>query len=67
MEQGNRPNKDSSWLRHRRLTLHHGTAPLLPGLSVAYRTGANGPAWEGAIQVHPWGFQLEDIRIPVHN
>ena len=41
-------------------------AILLPSLSEAYRTGADGPAWEGKILVRPWGFRLQDITIPVH-
>ena len=39
---------------------------LLPSLSEAYRNGADGAAWEGAMLVRPWGFRLEVIRIPVH-
>ena len=38
---------------------------LLPSMSEAYRNGAEGPAWEGAIMVRPWGFRLEDITIRV--
>jgi pimeloyl-ACP methyl ester carboxylesterase len=41
-------------------------ATLLPAMSEAYRSGADGAAWEGAMLVRPWGFRLEDIRIPVH-
>jgi pimeloyl-ACP methyl ester carboxylesterase len=41
-------------------------AVLLPSLGEAYRAGADGAAWEGVILVHPWGFQLQDITIPVH-
>lgn len=38
---------------------------LLPSMSEAYRVGADGPAWEAAIMVRPWGFRLEDITIQV--
>ena len=41
-------------------------ATLLPGMSEAYRNGVDGAAWEAAMLVRPWGFRLEDIRIPVH-
>jgi len=39
---------------------------LLLSLSEAYRTGADGAAWEGAMLVRPWGFRLQDITIPIH-
>ena len=38
---------------------------LLPSMKEAYRSGADGPAWEGAIMVRPWGFRLQDITIQV--
>ena len=38
---------------------------LLPSMSEAYRNGADGAAWEGAMLTRPWGFQLQDIAIPV--
>lgn len=30
------------------------------------RQGVRGFAWEGVILSHPWGFRLEEIRIPVY-
>jgi len=39
---------------------------LLPSMKEAYRRGANGLPWEGAIMVRPWGFRLQDISIKVH-
>lgn len=41
-------------------------AILLPSLSEAYRNGADGPAWEGAMMVRPWGFRLDEITVPTH-
>ena len=38
---------------------------LLPSMSEAYRNGADGAAWEGAMLTRPWGFRLQDIAIPV--
>jgi len=38
---------------------------LLPSMGEAYRNGADGPAWEDAMLVRPWGFRLEDITIQV--
>jgi pimeloyl-ACP methyl ester carboxylesterase len=32
----------------------------------AFRGGARGAALENSIYVRPWGFHLEDIRVPVH-
>jgi pimeloyl-ACP methyl ester carboxylesterase len=31
----------------------------------AFRSGVKGPAWDGCLYGRPWGFRLEDIRIPV--
>jgi len=31
----------------------------------AFSRGARGPAWDYALLAHPWGFQLEEITIPV--
>lgn len=39
---------------------------LLPSMKEAYRSGADGPAWEGALMVRPWGFRLQDISIKVY-
>ncbi len=39
---------------------------LLSAMGEAYRTGADGPAWEPAMLVRPWGFRLEDIRMRVN-
>jgi pimeloyl-ACP methyl ester carboxylesterase len=32
----------------------------------AFRAGSRGPARDNAILVRPWGFRLEDVRVPVH-
>ena len=32
----------------------------------ALRPGLRGHAWEGYLQVRPWGFHLEEIKMPVH-
>lgn len=32
----------------------------------ALRPGLRGHAWEGYIQVRPWGFKPEEIKMPVH-
>jgi pimeloyl-ACP methyl ester carboxylesterase len=32
----------------------------------ALRAGPEGYAWDLALATRPWGFPLEDIRIPVH-
>jgi pimeloyl-ACP methyl ester carboxylesterase len=39
---------------------------LVESLSEAYRRGSRGPAWELALYSRPWGFRLEDVRVPVH-
>jgi pimeloyl-ACP methyl ester carboxylesterase len=39
---------------------------LLPSMSEAYRTSADGAAWEAYIMVRPWGFRLEEIKLAVH-
>jgi pimeloyl-ACP methyl ester carboxylesterase len=31
----------------------------------AFRSGVKGPVWDGCLYGRPWGFRLEDIRIPV--
>jgi pimeloyl-ACP methyl ester carboxylesterase len=33
--------------------------------SEAFRQGWRGHAWDGYLLVHPWGFRLDDIQIPV--
>lgn len=38
---------------------------LLPSMTEAYRYGADGAAWEGAMLTRPWGFAPRDIAIPV--
>lgn len=35
-------------------------------LSEAFRQGSRGPARDVAIYARPWGFPLEEIRVPVH-
>lgn len=32
----------------------------------AFRGGGRGPAWELRLYARPWGFRLQDIRMPVH-
>lgn len=39
---------------------------LAESLSEAFRSGGRGPAWEMGLYTRPWGFRLEDIRIPVY-
>lgn len=39
---------------------------LLPAMSEAYRSGADGAGWDAYMLVRPWGFRLEDISITVH-
>jgi len=31
----------------------------------AFRSGLLGHAWEGYLMVHPWGFRLDQVQIPV--
>ena len=38
---------------------------LIPNWLEGTRQGVRGFAWEGVIFAHPWGFPLEEIRIPV--
>jgi pimeloyl-ACP methyl ester carboxylesterase len=35
-------------------------------LCEAFRAGSRGPAWEMGLYTRPWGFQLGEIRVPVH-
>jgi pimeloyl-ACP methyl ester carboxylesterase len=37
---------------------------LLAGSREAFRTGTRGAAWDVVLCARPWGFQLEDIRVP---
>jgi pimeloyl-ACP methyl ester carboxylesterase len=39
---------------------------LVESLSEAFRSGSRGPAWEMGLYARPWGFRLEEIRMPVH-
>jgi pimeloyl-ACP methyl ester carboxylesterase len=38
---------------------------LVESLSEAFRGGSAGPAWEMGLYAGPWGFPLEEIRMPV--
>jgi pimeloyl-ACP methyl ester carboxylesterase len=31
----------------------------------SFRNGPRGPAWDGLLYARPWGFRVQDIRIPV--
>jgi pimeloyl-ACP methyl ester carboxylesterase len=35
-------------------------------IAEAFRRGGRGPAWELRLYARPWGFRLQDIRVPVH-
>jgi pimeloyl-ACP methyl ester carboxylesterase len=39
---------------------------LEQSLREAFRAGSRGPAWEMGLYSQPWGFRLEEIRVPVH-
>jgi len=39
---------------------------LEQSLCEAFRDGSRGPAWEMALYGRPWGFRLEEVRVPVH-
>lgn len=39
---------------------------LEQSLGEAFRGGSRGPAWEMGLYARPWGFRLEEIRVPVH-
>lgn len=39
---------------------------LEQSLREAFRGGSRGPAWEMGLYTRPWGFPLEEIRVPVH-
>ncbi|MEW6232801.1 MAG: alpha/beta hydrolase [Chloroflexota bacterium] len=39
---------------------------LIKMMNGAFQQGARGTAWEYVLFVRPWGFRLEDIRIPVY-
>lgn len=53
--QGNRIFEDPEVLANCRESVREGLRP-----------GVKGHAWEGYLQVRPWGFRLEDIHVPVH-
>jgi len=38
---------------------------LEQSLREAFRAGSRGPAWEMGLYTQPWGFRLEEIRMPV--
>jgi pimeloyl-ACP methyl ester carboxylesterase len=38
---------------------------LIASSREAFRDGVRGAAWEGILFSRPWGFRLEDIRVPV--
>jgi pimeloyl-ACP methyl ester carboxylesterase len=38
---------------------------LTKGSSQAFRMGCRGPAWDGCLYARPWGFRLQDIKLPV--
>lgn len=38
---------------------------LLANWREAFRTGTRGMAWDGCLYAGPWGFSLEEIRVPV--
>lgn len=38
---------------------------LIPAMTEAYRSGADGPAWEGRMMVRPWGFELSEIGLSI--
>src|SRR5438477_8131755 len=39
---------------------------LIASSKEALRQGVEGAAWEGFLFARPWGFRLEDIRVPAH-
>jgi pimeloyl-ACP methyl ester carboxylesterase len=39
---------------------------MIEDAAEAFRSGATGAAWEAVLYARPWGFQLRDIRVPVH-
>jgi pimeloyl-ACP methyl ester carboxylesterase len=39
---------------------------LEQSLREAFRAGSRGPAWEMGLYAQPWGFRLDEIRVPVH-
>jgi pimeloyl-ACP methyl ester carboxylesterase len=41
-------------------------AIMIEDAAEAFRSGATGAAWEAVLHARPWGFQLRDIRVPVH-
>jgi len=63
MERGNgiRPKADDEQLR--KLEVKN---TCLRSEVEAFRPGLRGLAWDARLLTRPWGFRLEDIRIPVH-
>jgi pimeloyl-ACP methyl ester carboxylesterase len=41
-------------------------AVLLESIKEAFRITSDGAAWEAIMLVRPWGFHLEEIRVPVY-
>ena len=39
---------------------------LIASAQEAFRSGVRAPAWDGFLYAQPWGFRLEEIRVPVH-
>jgi pimeloyl-ACP methyl ester carboxylesterase len=48
------------------LAVPGGLQVCLESTREAFRAGMRGHAWEGFLLVHPWGFSLGEIRMPVH-
>ena len=47
------------------LSDEHATDMLLASMTESFRPGAAGSAWEGRLLTRPWGFELEDVTVPV--
>ncbi len=41
-------------------------AVLLESIQEAFRITSDGAAWEAIMLVRPWGFRLEEIKLPVY-
>lgn len=61
LEQGLQADVDKRYLRRPEVRTILGES-----LSEAFRSGSRGPAWEMGLYARPWGFRLEDIRVPVN-